>query len=150
MKKENHLANIELANTFKELINLFFEEENKDVYSKYFSNEEAETLRKSHYSKKNVAIIYKLSEVTGMSSKTFYHMLNGKNSQFDKIVEVANFFELEVGYVLTKQTKKVVNDYIIKKDLVLSDSAKELIEILPMVEDDKVEAVINLLYSFKK
>ncbi len=149
MKKEKHLANIELAKLIKENINTFFEEENENLYLQHFTKEEAEKLRNSSYGKKNVAIIDKLAEVTGMTSKTFYHMLNGKNSQFDKIVEVADFFELEVGYVLTKKSEKSINEYATEKDYILSEKAKELIEIIGKSEDEKLEAVINLLKQFK-
>ncbi len=134
---ERHIANIELARLIKNEINIFFEEENKKNYLKFFSENEAKRLRASNFGKKNVAIIDKLSEELNMSPKTFYHMLNGKNSQFNKIVEVLNFFGLTFRYDVFLQDSRVVED---KKDLYL----KEQDSSITPLEDDIFKLILTL------
>ncbi len=120
---EKHIANIELANKIKDEISIFFEKDNEKNYLKYFSEQEAERLRSSNFGKKNVAIIEKLSEELNMSPKTFYHMLNGKNSQFNKIVEVLNFFGLTFRYNVFLQDTRIIED---KKDLYLQENESKI------------------------
>ncbi len=126
---QKHIANIELADRIKHEIAVFFEKDNEKNYIKYFSEQEADKLRNSNFGKKNVAIIDKLSEELDMSPKTFYHMLNGKNSQFSKIVEVLNFFNLTFRYNVFLQDSRIIDD---KKDLFLKE---EVEKVTPLEED---------------
>ncbi len=153
MKKEKHIANIELAERIRYEIDHFFDKENEDIYSKYFTQEEADRLRYSNYGKKNTALIKLLSKELNMSEKTFYHMFNGKNSQFDKVAKVVEFFGLELRYNIYVSKDRIAN---FKKGVVLGDRdtlpnelEEELISLMLKLDDESKEMLKPLLSKLK-
>lgn len=150
---ERHNANLQLAKRIKEEISRFFDEDNNKIYSKYFTEEEATQLRNANFGKKNVAIIDKLAEVLKMSPKTFYHMLNGKNSQFDKIVGVLEFFGLTFDYnvyYLEQREKEVKKDVYLKDiDTNVTELEDELIQKVLSADKDTQRLVKEILAKFE-
>ncbi len=150
---EKHRANVELAKRLKEEIVRFFDEDNNKIYKKYFTEEEAVKLRSLNYAKKNVAIIDKLSETLKMSHKTFYHMLNGKNSQFDKIVRVLEFFGLTFDYnvyYLDERVKEVKKDIYFKDiDKSVTELEDQLIQKILLADEDTQRLVNEILFKFE-
>ncbi|MFV0439913.1 MAG: hypothetical protein ACK5LV_01290 [Lachnospirales bacterium] len=136
-KYEKHEANVELAKRIKYEIEHFFDEENKKNYSNYFTESEARELRDRNTGKKNSAIITKLSEELNMSSKTFYHMLNGKNSQFNKIVEVLEFFGLSFRYDIFFNEEMTIYN---KQKMVYNENDPKV----SSLEDEVVKLVLSL------
>ncbi len=118
VKKEpkKHQANKELAHLISREITTFFSDTNTDISTKYFTTKEIEDLKKSSYSKKRKAIFSKLSSELAMSESTFYHMLEGKNSQFDKVVNVLDFFGLELHYNVFSKNKSTTNETFDNKE----------------------------------
>ncbi len=154
MKKEKHIANIELAERIRYEIDHFFDAENEQIYSKYFTAEEANQLRFSNYGKKNTALIKLLSKELEMSEKTFYHMFNGKNSQFDKVARVVEFFGLELRYNIYVSNDRLAN---FKKGIILGDSStvpskteETLIDLIFKLDDDSKESLIAVISKFKE
>ncbi len=118
LKKEpkKHQANKELANLINKEISTFFNDTNLDISSKYFTQVEIETLRTASINKKRKAIFAKLSALLDMSESTFYHMLEGKNSQFDKVVNVLDFFGLELHYNVYSKNKHLPKNHYEDKE----------------------------------
>lgn len=120
-----HIANVELAKVIKEQIKVFFEEDNKPNYLKYYTEAEARELRYKGYNAKNSSIIKVLSKELDMSEKTFYHMLTGRNSQFDKVVKVLDFFGLTFRYTIFPNEEAVAETLLKDIDDIPSKVGRE-------------------------
>lgn len=143
-KKSNfkkHQANKELASVINKEISRFFNDDNYSTAQKYFTKEEIASLKKSSITKKKRAIILKLSNKLQMSESTFYHMLEGKNSRFDKVVNVLNFFDLELSYEI--YCKSTLTKEILDKE------TKELMDKILLLDTTKKTLISNLVDSMK-
>ncbi|MFV0519209.1 MAG: hypothetical protein ACK5LY_02935 [Lachnospirales bacterium] len=130
-----HSANIELAKRIKFEISHFFDESNSRQYLKYFTEDEAASYRTQHFGKKNAALTTILAEQLNMSEKTFYHMQKGRNSQFDKIVGVLDFFELSFNYDIFSNKKSSLEK---KENLILNEFSDN-------ISDLEKKAILGIL-----
>ncbi len=150
---EKHNANIKLGKVIRNEIDNFFNEGNERQYLKYYTETEAEVLRNSTYGKKNVSLIKTLSKELGYSEKTFYHMLEGNNSQFDKIVRVLEFFGLTFEYNVFSSEEDIVDskkyNYIKNLDIDLSDVESELMESILTLDKDTQQTLYKLIMKVR-
>ncbi len=155
IKSENlHSANIELAERIKFEIEHFFDEDNKVKYLEHFTEEEATKYRTLSFGRKNAALTTVLAEVLGMSEKTFYHMANGHNSQFDKIVGVLDFFGLSFRYdIFLNEEKTIQNKQNIlfrENDGNLSELENEVITKILTLDNDSLLAILPTINQLAK
>lgn len=107
MHDYNYNTNAKKSNTYavkidipdKQFINTimsekdnFFDIDNRNIYSKYFTEAEAEELRSLSQSKISSAIITKAMENTSLSQKTIYSILNGNKSTLTTLMKLLDFF----------------------------------------------------------